>query len=196
MAEELIPRDVERLKAALPPLPEGVERPALVAVSGLPGSGKTHFSQRLAERLSAVVLESDFLRRVLFARPTYGAEESHRLFEACYFLIEELLRAGRHVIFDATNLRERHRQRLYDIADRAGAKLVLVRVRAPVDIVRERLLGRRGETVAGEWSEASWEVYLQMRRTSERIRRRHIVVDTSRNIEPAVERVTREVERR
>ena len=41
--------DVERLREALAELPEPVARPFLIVISGLPGTGKSYFSRRLAE---------------------------------------------------------------------------------------------------------------------------------------------------
>ena len=123
--------NVERLKAALPYLPPRVARPVLRVVSGPPGSGKSHFSQRLVERVPLLVLESDVLRKTLFPAPTYGPEESAALFDACYTLIDKLLRDRVPVLLDATNLLEQPRERLHDIAERAGAKLLLVSVTGP-----------------------------------------------------------------
>ena len=68
--------DVERLAESLGQLPEPAAEPALVAVSGLPGTGKSYFCGKLAERLPLAVLESDSLRKVLFSPPAYSATES------------------------------------------------------------------------------------------------------------------------
>ena len=48
--------DVERLAESLEQLPEPVAQPALVVVSGLPGTGKTYFCSKLAERLPFAIL--------------------------------------------------------------------------------------------------------------------------------------------
>lgn len=47
----------------------------IVAVCGLPGSGKSYFAARLAERLDAVYLSSDRVRREMFTRRTYSDDE-------------------------------------------------------------------------------------------------------------------------
>src|SRR3990172_5910223 len=94
--------DVGRLRDSLGPLPEPVSRPVLVVVSGLPGTGKSYFCQRLAERLPFLILETDALRRRLFSRPSYRPGESQRLFAAVHGLLEELLEQGISVLLDAT----------------------------------------------------------------------------------------------
>ena len=138
------------LRASLPEGPASVARPVLVVVSGLPGSGKSYFSRRLVERMPLLILESDALRKVLFPTPSYDRAESARLFEACYSLIDELLVRGVPILLDATNLIEGHRERLYNIAHRRDAKLVLVHVKASPEIVYERSQGTvRGGRPAG-----------------------------------------------
>ncbi len=63
--------DVERLAESLGQFPEPVAQPALIAVSGLPCTGKTYFCGKLAERLPFTILESDALRKVIFSPPGY-----------------------------------------------------------------------------------------------------------------------------
>ncbi len=188
---QLVP-DVQRLIDSLGQLPEPVVKPAFVVVSGLPGTGKSHFSAKLAERLPFIVLESDALRKTLFSSPNYSAVESTRLFQAIHLLIENLLKKGIPIILDATNLSERYRERLYSIADRLGVKLILVQVEAPPEVVHERLTKQRVPNSRSK-SDADWEVYERMKLTVERIRRNHYVVDTSRNIMPVLDKIVREV---
>jgi len=183
--------DVERLMAGLSQLPEPVVRPALVVISGLPGTGKSYFGQRLARRWPFVVLESDALRRTLYPSPDYSPQESWRLFKAVHLLIEQLLEKGVSVILDATNLAERHREYLYSIAERRDVRLVLVRVEAPPEVVRQRLKARVETAQAN--SEADWGVYRKMRPSLERISRKHYAVDTSRDITPVLDKIIREV---
>jgi predicted kinase len=195
MGQTQLSEDVERLKESLGQLPEPVVKPALIVVSGLPGTGKSHFCRKLDEFLSFPILESDALRKVLSPSPSYSLRESNRLFQACHLLIEELLRRGISLIFDATNLIERHRERFYHIADQTGAKLVIVRVEAPAELVRQRLENRTIGADSTDKSEADWKVYRKMENSAQKIRRNHFVVDTSRDIAPVINKVVREVNR-
>ena len=68
--------DAQTLRGSLSELPSPVARPVMVVVSGLPGSGKSYFSRRVASRVPLLVLESDALRRVLFPEPSYTASEA------------------------------------------------------------------------------------------------------------------------
>jgi len=187
--------DVSVLKQGLPPLPEPVAYPALIIVSGLPGTGKSYFCRKLAERANLVILESDSLRKQLFPAPSYRKEESTQLFQACYGLVEELLRRGISVALDATNLEEHNRERLYHIADQSGAKLIIVRMEAPPDVVKERLERRSQREDESDHSEADWDVYSKMKPTVEKISRNHFAVDSSKDIAPVVDKVVRLVNR-
>jgi predicted kinase len=187
--------DVRRLTESLGKLPEPVVKPIFIAVSGLPGTGKTYFCSKLAERLRFVILESDALRKTLFPSPDYSPEESARLFRALHYLTEGLLKRGFPIILDATNLSERFRERLYNIADRLEIKLVLIRVEAPPQLVYERLKSRVEGTNTQGNSDADWLVYQRMKPTVEKIRRNHYAVDTSRDITPVVDKIVREVRR-
>jgi len=164
-------------------------------VSGLPGTGKSFFCRKLADRLPFLILASDSLRRILFPAPQYHEHENKRVFSACHVLIEELLGKGIPVIFDATNLLEHHREYLYRAAERAGAKLILVWVEAPPEVVRQRLLAREAAAVPQCDSEAGWEIYNRMRSRREKISRNHLVVDTSQDITAAVDKVVRTASR-
>jgi predicted kinase len=188
--------DARRIEQCVRPLPPPRSPAALVVVSGLPGSGKSYFCRRLASRHPIALLESDALRKALFGQPTHSPEESRRLFAACHHVIDRLLGAGISALLDATNLREAHRRQLYAIADRHEAKLVLVSLRAPAPVVEERLAARGRRADPADLSDAGPEVYERMRSLDEPIERPHIVVDTSEDVEPAVEVVLRELEER
>lgn len=191
MGHTQLTADVERLTESLGRLPDLVAKPVFAVVSGLPGAGKSYFCGKLAERLPFVVLESDALRKVLFSSPGYSAEESQRLFRAVHLLIERLLKKGVSLILDATNLSERNREYLYNIADRLGVKLILVRVEAPPQVVRQRLENRLGNSESK--SDADWLTYQRMKSSVEKIRRNHYAVDTSRDITPVLDKIVREV---
>ena len=195
MEQTQLVSDVQQLTESLGQLPEPMVEPAFIVVSGLPGTGKSHLCSKLAERLPFVILESDALRKTLFSSPSYSPQESSRLFQACHLLIERLLKKGIPLILDATNLSERYRERLYNIADRLDAKLILVRVEAPSQVVHERLRARQEEVCSVNKSDADWEVYQRMKPVVQQIRRNHYAVDTSRDITPVLDKIVREVKR-
>ena len=193
MQQSQLLSDVERLTESLWQLPEPVAEPCFIVVSGLPGTGKSYFCGKLAERLPFLILQSDALRKTLFPVPSYSRQESSHLFQAIHALIDRLLRKGISLILDATNLSERNREHLYSIAERLDAKLILVRVEASPQVVQERLKNRLEDSVTN--SDADWAVYQRMKSSVQKICRNHYAVDTSRDITPVLDKIVREASR-
>lgn len=164
-------------------------QPLLVAMCGLPGTGKSYFAARLTKQVPFLVLETDRLRKVLVERPKYTTGEHRRVFNSCYYLIDKYLTEGYSVLFDATNLNEAFRSHLYDISESTGAPLALVHATATQNTVRNRLKERKADRHANTYSDAGWLIYTRMIPVEEPIQREHYTLDTSKNINPVLEQV-------
>ncbi|MFQ5473931.1 MAG: AAA family ATPase [Dehalococcoidia bacterium] len=184
--------DADALERSLGELPPPELVPSFVVLSGLPASGKTHLSREIARRHRFAVLNIDSLRKTLLPHPAYSQAEHDRTFAAVHELIGRLLARGVSVLYDATNLKEQHRQDLYEIGERNEARLQLVQVRAPEAVIRKRLRERRHGDGDGA-SDAGIDVYESMRDSEEPIRRPHLTVDTSEDIIAAVDKILDEL---
>jgi predicted kinase len=182
-------RDADRLEAILAPLPTPTDRRSLVVLVGLPGSGKSYLARAIAARYPAAILDSDALRRMLYPEPQHTEREHGRLFPAIHVLIDRLLARGVPVIVDATNLKEANRRPYYKIAEKHGARVVLVQVTAPRRVIRERLKARAAARDSFDHSTATLEVFENMLGDVERITRQHVRADTSRDLDPVLDRV-------
>jgi predicted kinase len=185
---------VAAVKASLDVPAPAPGQPALVMLVGLPGTGKSTLARRLAEELPAIIIESDQVRQMLFDPPRYSAEESRRVHLVCHILMGWYLRHYYHVVYDATNLYEYHRQLVYRLAEHSGARLLVAEITAAEEVVRRRLAPRRGELPdprrRGDYSDADWDVYLSMRRRAEPIRHEHLTLDTSQgDLDGAIEKL-------
>jgi predicted kinase len=160
-----------------------VAQPLLIMLVGPPGTGKSRLARRLGNALDAQVVETDRVRKQLFAEPRYTGGEHAAVYGWCHTLLRSALVVGRTVIFDATNLEERQRRKVYDIVDGAAARLLIVWVTCPPPIVQERLLRRHEARDEYDLSDADWSVYLDLRRRAEPIRRPHLVINTSTSFE-------------
>lgn len=161
--------------------------PVLVVMVGLPGTGKSHLTRRLAAQLPIEVVETDEIRWRIASPPTYSREESGRVYQTAHRQIGRYLREGRDVIFDATNLYERGRRTLRRIAEKNGARLLIVQTTAPEQLIENRLRRRKLGIEPRDRSEADWDVYCRMRGEMEAIKQPHLVVDTSQDLKPAIE---------
>src|SRR5215207_6587241 len=168
-------------------------RPALIAMTGLSGTGKSTVAAALARALGAPIFSSDNVRKELAGRAgpapaaweqgLYGPDQT----EATYGRLEELARealvTGRATILDATFLDERRRERLAAVAEGAGVPLVLVETVCTEGVALGRIVARARRGVSP--SDATAEVYGRQRaavRTSPPNVPRdavHVVVDTT-----------------
>ncbi len=183
--------DATRIIRRLPGTEYTTAAPALVLISGLPGTGKSFLARKIAERLPSVIVESDSVRQALFPVPTYSGPESMWVHRVAHAVIERLLATGHRVIYDATNLIEWHRQKIYRLAEQQGARLVIVQAVAPDEIVRRRLQQRLESPGPGDISRADWQVFERLKKQIDPIGRPHFVVDTSRDVTPAVAKIVR-----
>ncbi len=183
---------VAKVEADLTNTDETTAHPVLIMLSGLPGTGKSHLARRLVDILPFVVIESDRVRKTLFAQAEYTGEESYWVHRTCHALMTKLLRKGVRVIYDATNLHERHRELVYRLADREGVKLIIVKTVVPEEVASKRLGVRREDDAdQNDSSDADSDVYRRMARSAEPIGRNYVVVDTSKDLDPAITKLLR-----
>src|SRR5262245_5490978 len=167
-------------------------RPALLLLSGLPGTGKSYLAATIASRHPAAVVRTDEVRKALFPHPTYAGDESGTVYLTCYALVESLLEDGYTVVFDATNLLKAGRKRVRAIARRAGAGVLTLETVARPELVAARLRRRASGGAESFSSDADWRVYQHLASTAQPPRQEgSLVVDTSGSLTPALAAVDR-----
>jgi adenylylsulfate kinase len=110
-----------------------------VWITGLPASGKSTITRRLAERLelfrvTPVVLESDEMRAILTPEPAYTAEERDRFYRMLALFGAMIVKNGVPVIFDATA----HKQAYRDFARSLIPHFAEVFVNCPLQVCVNR----------------------------------------------------------
>ena len=168
-----------------------LEPPALILMVGAPGTGKSVLARAIAADVGAEIIQTDAVRKKVFASPRYTSKEDGTVYGICHRRVSSSLGKGRRVVFDATNLREASRAVLYRIAEQRNALLVVVVAYAPEHVIRARLDGRQRRSDPDELSDADWKVYLHLRREAEPVRRPHLVVNTCTSPRPAMQAVRR-----
>jgi len=123
-------------------------QPAIVAMHGLSGSGKSTVALQIVEVLGAVRVRSDVERKRLAARRGIGPDTLYSLaFTAdVYARMEEialaLARAGWTAVVDAASLRGVERDRFAELARDLACPFRLVSCEAPETALRARIDAR------------------------------------------------------
>jgi len=121
-------------------------------ITGIPASGKSSLTRELVKRLaergvSAVVLESDEMRKILTPVPTYGEEERDAFYRSLAQVGGLITRSGVPVIFDATANKRVYR----DYARTLIPRFVEIYVKCPLEICMQRdPKGTYGRAIRGE----------------------------------------------
>ncbi len=150
----------------------------LYVFSGLPGTGKTVLSQRLAKRMKAAYLRIDTIEQGL--RDLCGMVVEGEGYGLAYRVAADNLRLGVSVIADSCNPIELTRSEWETLARNTQARCVNIEVTCSDPLEHRRRVETRGATVAG-LVPPTWEAVLCREYhpwTSERI-----VIDTTQRTE-------------
>jgi predicted kinase len=115
-----------------------MNKPKLYLLIGYPGAGKTTVSKIIAEQTNAKHIWADLERNKLFPNPTHSLKESNELYEKLNQATEYLLSKGRSVVFDTNFNFYTDRLKLKAIADKYKAETIIIWVKTPIDIAKQR----------------------------------------------------------
>jgi len=133
----------------------GSERPSLVVLYGLMGTGKTSVARHLREKFGWHILSTDAVRKqisgvgentrvyVPYNEGLYSPEMNARTYAEVCDRAENLLHAGFPVVVDGAFKRQSEREPVIEATRRTGARLVFLETICDGDEQRERLEGRQ-----------------------------------------------------
>ncbi len=170
-----------------------LEKPTLILMAGLTGTGKTVLAKSLAPRIGADIIRTDILRKELlhmapadrhpeaFGEGIYRDAVTQKTYGKALDLASEKLREGKSVIIDASYKSSANRQKALTAAEGLKADFFIIECICPENIIKERLALRASDK--GEASDGRWEIYLAQKETFEKIteipEQSHIIIDAS-----------------
>ncbi len=193
-ASPLIPKDQREhalqlarahIQLAVGELSSPAERPCMLLVGGLPGTGKSLLSRNLSQAAGFSWLRADAIRKELAGldplargnsevrRGLYTPEWNDRTYGECLARAKELLFCGGRVLIDASFKEERRRQSFIDAARDWGVPVRFLECTCEPEFVRERLAQRRDDP-----SDADWKIYEHVRATFEAASPRTLALQT------------------
>lgn len=158
----------------------------LVVVCGLPGAGKTTVAADVVDRLDAVRVRTDVVRKDLFDDPEYSTAETDAVYRAVRDRADAVLAGDDHVVLDGTYRERAFREPAYELAGEHDVDCVVLKVEADDDVVRERIRKREDDA-----SDADVSIYEHYRDQFDSIQVDHVVVDNSGSIPETKEQVER-----
>jgi uncharacterized protein len=146
-----------------------LERPTVIAVMGLSGTGKTSVARSIAVELGLRVISSDAVRKQLFNNAAhqddgaciYSPEADRLTYQNLLNRGRNIFKEDRGVVLDATFQRAEDRRRARELASTLGAEWRVIECQLIPDLVKSRL-ARRQDGGNG-LSDATWETYLRQR---------------------------------
>lgn len=170
-----------------------LERPTLIIMAGLMGTGKSVLARNLSLLLGAETIRTDVLRKELLNLPPtqrhhdnygegiYTDEITSKTYARALQWAEEKLRSGRSAIIDASFSKREYRLKALETASRLGADHFIIECVCHGDIVQERLRNRLSDK--SEASDGRWEILETQNKifdaVTEFTEKTHIVIDTS-----------------
>jgi len=133
----------------------GAERPSLVVLYGVMGSGKTNVARYLREHHGWHLLSTDAVRKqisgvgentrvyVPYNEGLYSLEMNRRTYDEICTRAENLLHGGFDVVVDGAFKRQSERDPLIEAARRTGARIVFLETVCDADEQRRRLERRQ-----------------------------------------------------
>lgn len=148
----------------------------LVVLSGYPGVGKSFVAREIDRAVSgsAVLLQTDKIRKELFPNPTYSGDESQKVYDTLFDRARENVRNGKIVLLDATFNLEIGRRTAEHIADDENADFTILFVTCDDETARQRIRNREDSV-----SDADIDVYETIKETFERFEREYSEIDNS-----------------
>lgn len=144
----------------------------LILVFGLPGSGKTTFADALAVARGSSHYNSDIMRAQLGLRGQYDRESKSSVYKRLLERVEQHLQEGKEVIVDATFYLEALREPFVKLAQKTGAAIFWIEVRARPEVIRKRVRKKR------VFSEADFSVYEKVKNAFEPLEDAHLTLDS------------------
>jgi predicted kinase len=162
----------------------------IVAMAGLPGTGKSALAEALAERLGGTVLSKDRIRHALFSPRDieYTTEQDDFVMEVMLQAAGRILQKhpDRVVFLDGRTFSRAYQiERVIEVAARLGQAWQILECVCADETARTRLetQASEGQHPAGN---RTFDLYLDIKQRFEQITRPKTIIDTDRPFEQCV----------
>ena len=144
------------------------DRPILIVIFGLPGTGKTTFAAVLSNQLGIKHFNTDIIRSLSGKSQQYDEENKTFIYDEILRLTRLEFEIGKSVIVDATFYKKKLRKRFKVLAQEYDVTLKWIEVCAGEEVVKKRVSKKR------RYSEADYAVYQMIKSQFEPMQEKYI----------------------
>lgn len=145
----------------------------LILVRGLPGTGKTFFSEKFSASIGAVHISSDRVRDELLLRGHYHEDAKARVYEEMCRRAAQVLAEKRSCLLDATFSKQPRIHAAHQLAVSAKVPFFVIEMTADEALIRRRVHKKRA------YSEADFDVYQKIREAYDAVPGKHLQLNSS-----------------
>jgi len=177
-----------------------LERPTIILMTGLMGTGKSVLAEKLASLLGAEMLRTDIIRKNLLDIPSgehhfeefgegiYSKEMTEKTYGEALKAAQSVIEQGKSVIVDASFKKRTERNKFSSLAEKTGADFFTIECTCPEGTIKSRLESRLLNKE--EASDGRWEIFQAQKKDFDRIDEVspevHVIIDTSRTLDRCV----------
>lgn len=145
----------------------------LIVVRGLPGSGKTFFSENFASAIDAILFSSDRLRSERGLRGRYEESVKELVYKEMFDRAKSALSEKKTCLLDATFSKQDRLMAAAHLSEDHNDEFYVIEMTADPSTTKERISRSR------KFSEANVEVYEKIKREYEPIQGDYLLLNSS-----------------
>ena len=164
----------------------------LILFCGLPGSGKTVLSKKLANKINSIYLNTDIVRKRLFETPAYTNEEKDKIYSRMLDMADFALKQGKDVVLDGTFYKDSLRKSAISIAKNNSEKYLIIECIAHEKTVKVWMQKRAKKKSV---SDADFAVYERLKKEYYPIKEKHFIFKTDKTFSTQFNKLLAEIKK-